>query len=107
MNLKVRLGTTVQTKARMRGIKIENLFSPIIPVYQSSRLLGLFDCIGKCYKADGLVRGLYPGFLSSVQGIIIYRAIYFGAYDTAKEMFENPGIVTRFAIAQVFMKLKN
>ena len=63
--------------------------------------LGLFDCIGKCYKADGLIRGLYPGFLSSVQGIIIYRAIYFGAYDTAKEMFENPGIATRFAIAQV------
>ena len=62
---------------------------------------GLFDCIGKCYKADGLVRGLYPGFLSSVQGIIIYRAIYFGAYDTAKEMFENPGIAMRFAIAQV------
>ena len=51
---------------------------------------GLFDCISKCYKADGLVRGLYPGFLSSVQGIIIYRAIYFGAYDTAKEMVENP-----------------
>jgi len=61
---------------------------------------GLFDCIGKCYKADGLIRGLYPGFLSSVQGIIIYRAIYFGAYDTAKEMFENPGIAMRFAIAQ-------
>lgn len=61
---------------------------------------GLFDCISKCYKADGLIRGLYPGFLSSVQGIIIYRAIYFGAYDTAKEMFDNPGIGTRFAIAQ-------
>ena len=45
---------------------------------------GLFDCISKCYKADGIVRGLYPGFISSVQGIIIYRAIYFGAYDTAK-----------------------
>lgn len=61
---------------------------------------GLFDCISKCYKADGLIKGLYPGFLSSVQGIIIYRAIYFGAYDTAKEMFDNPGIGTRFAIAQ-------
>merc|ERR1712184_108496 len=61
---------------------------------------GLFDCIGKCYKADGLIRGLYPGFLSSVQGIIIYRAIYFGAYDTAKEMFDNPGLLTKFAIAQ-------
>ena len=81
------------------------LFSPIIPALKLYWLLGLFDCIGKCYKADGLVRGLYPGFLSSVQGIIIYRAIYFGAYDTAKEMFENPGIVTRFAIAQVFRKL--
>merc|ERR1711962_1614230 len=61
---------------------------------------GLKDCIVKSYKADGVIRGLYPGFLSSVQGIIIYRAIYFGAYDTAKEMFENPGIGMRFAIAQ-------
>ena len=34
---------------------------------------GLADCIKKCYKADGLVRGLYPGFISSVQGIIVYR----------------------------------
>ena len=24
---------------------------------------GLFDCITKSYKADGVVRGLYPGFL--------------------------------------------
>ncbi len=61
---------------------------------------GLFDCIAKCYKADGLIRGLYPGFISSVQGIIIYRAIYFGAYDTAKEMVEKPNIATKFAIAQ-------
>lgn len=61
---------------------------------------GLKDCIVKCYKADGLIRGLYPGFLSSVQGIIIYRAIYFGAYDTAKDQFDKPGILTRFAIAQ-------
>jgi len=28
---------------------------------------GLVDCIAKCYKADGLIRGLYPGFISSVQ----------------------------------------
>eukprot|EP00096_Caligus_rogercresseyi_P015425 TRINITY_DN785_c0_g1_i1.p1 TRINITY_DN785_c0_g1~~TRINITY_DN785_c0_g1_i1.p1 ORF type:complete len:296 (+),score=92.33 TRINITY_DN785_c0_g1_i1:147-1034(+) len=61
---------------------------------------GLFDCISKCYKADGLVRGLYPGFLSSVQGIIVYRAIYFGAYDTCKQLVDNPTFGTRFAIAQ-------
>ncbi len=28
------------------------------------------------------------------------RAIYFGAYDTAKEMVDNPTFLTRFAIAQ-------
>jgi len=61
---------------------------------------GLADCILKCYKADGVVRGLYPGFISSVQGIIIYRAIYFGAYDTAKDQFKNPNILLKFAIAQ-------
>merc|ERR1712227_1020268 len=61
---------------------------------------GLADCIKKSYKADGLVRGLYPGFISSVQGIIVYRAIYFGAYDTAKEMFDKPNFLTKFAIAQ-------
>lgn len=30
------------------------------------------------------LRGLYQGFNVSVQGIIIYRAAYFGIYDTAK-----------------------
>jgi len=44
---------------------------------------GLGDCIMKIFKSDGL-RGLYQGFNVSVQGIIIYRAAYFGIYDTAK-----------------------
>ena len=35
------------------------------------------DCLAKSFKADGVVRGLYPGFLSSVQGIIIYRSDLF------------------------------
>lgn len=61
---------------------------------------GLFDCVIKSYKADGIIRGLYPGFLSSVQGIIIYRAIYFGAYDTAKDMMDKPNFLTKFALAQ-------
>jgi len=61
---------------------------------------GLADCVIKSYKADGVIRGLYPGFISSVQGIIIYRAIYFGAYDTAKTMVDKPNIFTKFAIAQ-------
>ena len=30
----------------------------------------------------------------------VFRAIYFGAYDTAKEMVDNPTFLTKFAIAQ-------
>ncbi|XP_070948857.1 ADP/ATP translocase 1 isoform X2 [Macaca nemestrina] len=50
---------------------------------------GLGDCIIKIFKSDGL-RGLYQGFNVSVQGIIIYRAAYFGVYDTAKGMLPDP-----------------
>lgn len=50
---------------------------------------GLGDCLVKIYKSDGL-KGLYQGFNVSVQGIIIYRAAYFGVYDTAKGMLPDP-----------------
>ncbi|EPZ33262.1 ADP/ATP translocase [Rozella allomycis CSF55] len=44
---------------------------------------GLVDCLGKIFKADGM-KGLYQGFNVSVVGIIVYRACYFGGYDTMK-----------------------
>ncbi|KAM4874851.1 ADP/ATP translocase 2-like [Thomomys bottae] len=50
---------------------------------------GLGDCLVKIYKSDGL-RGLYQGFNMSVQGIIVYRAAYFGIYDSAKGMLPDP-----------------
>ena len=50
---------------------------------------GLDDCLVKIYKTDG-IKGLYQGFNVSVQGIIIYRAAYFGIYDTAKGMLPDP-----------------
>ncbi|XP_068259650.1 ADP/ATP translocase 2-like [Nyctibius grandis] len=50
---------------------------------------GLGDCLVKIFQSDGL-RGLYQGFNVSVQGIIIYRATYFGIYDTAKGMLPDP-----------------
>ncbi|WP_187788011.1 MC/SLC25 family protein, partial [Salmonella sp. S146_54837] len=46
---------------------------------------GLGHCLSSIYKSDGMI-GLYRGFTVSVQGIIIYRAAYFGFYDTAKGM---------------------
>uniref|UniRef100_A0A8C3BXM2 ADP/ATP translocase n=1 Tax=Cairina moschata TaxID=8855 RepID=A0A8C3BXM2_CAIMO len=63
---------------------------------------GLGDCIVKIFKSDGL-KGLYQGFSVSVQGIIIYRAAYFGVYDTAKGMLPDPKnvhIVVSWMIAQ-------
>ncbi|KAM9984409.1 hypothetical protein ACTFIZ_004118 [Dictyostelium cf. discoideum] len=44
---------------------------------------GLGNCISSIYKRDGLI-GLYRGFGVSVGGIFVYRAAFFGGYDTAK-----------------------
>jgi len=44
---------------------------------------GLVDCIGKIYKSDGF-KGVYQGFGVSVVGIVVYRAAFFGFYDTIK-----------------------
>jgi solute carrier family 25 (adenine nucleotide translocator) protein 4/5/6/31 len=61
---------------------------------------GLGDCLKKTVNKGG-VSALYNGFGVSVCGIIPYRGVYFGLYDTAKEM--NPykdNIFVKFAIAQ-------
>lgn len=63
---------------------------------------GLVDCIAKTVKSDNIV-GLYRGFGVSVQGIIIYRAAYFGFFDTAKGMLPDPKntpFLISWAIAQ-------
>lgn len=64
---------------------------------------GLADCLKKTFKSDGIT-GMYRGFGVSVQGIIIYRAAYFGFFDTAKGMLPNPKttpFLVSWAIAQV------
>jgi len=65
---------------------------------------GLADCLVKIAKSDGPI-GLYRGFFVSVQGIIIYRAAYFGMFDTAKVAFQSGDQKLNFfaawAIAQV------
>ncbi|ODN02878.1 ADP,ATP carrier protein [Orchesella cincta] len=63
---------------------------------------GMGDCIKKTIKADGIL-GLYRGFGVSVQGIIIYRACFFGFYDTAKGVLPDPQntpLVVSWMIAQ-------
>ena len=67
---------------------------------------GLADCLKKTASGPKGILGLYNGFGVSVTGIIPYRGVYFGMYDTARE--KNPwkndkglaGIGSKFAIAQ-------
>jgi len=70
----------------------------------SRQYTGLMDCIGKIYKADGAA-GLYRGFAVSLGGIIVYRAAFFGGFDTAKGMlFEDPKnapLLASWLVAQV------
>jgi len=46
---------------------------------------GLIDVYSKTIASDG-VAGLYRGFVISCVGIVIYRGLYFGLYDTIKPL---------------------
>jgi len=46
---------------------------------------GLIDVYRKTLKSDGVV-GLYRGFVISVVGIVVYRGLYFGLYDSLKPL---------------------
>jgi solute carrier family 25 (adenine nucleotide translocator) protein 4/5/6/31 len=67
---------------------------------------GLGDCLIKTAKGPSGFFGLYNGFGVSVAGIIPYRGVYFGMYDSLSDF--NPykkertffALVTKFCIAQ-------
>lgn len=67
---------------------------------------GLADCLVKTAKGPSGILGLYNGFGVSVMGIIPYRGVYFGMYDSLAGI--NPfrkeknllGLASKFAIAQ-------
>jgi solute carrier family 25 (adenine nucleotide translocator) protein 4/5/6/31 len=46
---------------------------------------GIVDVYKKTLASDGIA-GLYRGFVISCVGIIIYRGLYFGVYDSLKPM---------------------
>lgn len=62
---------------------------------------GLFDCLSKVVAKDG-IRGIYRGILLSIPVAIVFRATYFGMYDTAKETLttKKHSMLITFAIAQ-------
>ncbi|XP_058073898.1 probable ADP,ATP carrier protein At5g56450 [Magnolia sinica] len=55
---------------------------------------GIIHFLNTIYKKDG-IRGIYRGLPASLHGMIIHRGLYFGGFDTAKEMMSkesNPNI---------------
>ncbi|TFK45353.1 mitochondrial carrier [Heliocybe sulcata] len=46
---------------------------------------GLLDVYKKTLQADGVV-GLYRGFIPNLMGIVVYRGLYFGSYDTIRDV---------------------
>lgn len=56
---------------------------------------GLFDVYSKTLKTDGIV-GLYRGFNISCVGIIVYRGLYFGMYDSLKPVVLTGGMKDSF-----------
>jgi len=67
---------------------------------------GLADCLIKTAKGPSGVLGLYNGFGVSVAGIIPYRGVYFGLFDSLiginpfKKDTGLTGLASKFAIAQ-------
>ncbi|OWB56843.1 hypothetical protein B5S28_g2757 [[Candida] boidinii] len=59
---------------------------------------GLVDVYKKTLASDGIA-GLYRGFLPSVVGIIVYRGLYFGLYDSLKPVILVGPLETNFLAA--------
>lgn len=49
-----------------------------------NKYTSLLDCVRKTFASDGL-NGLYRGLSVSMVGIFVYRALYFGTYDSGKK----------------------
>ncbi|KAM0960397.1 hypothetical protein ACFX2I_025346 [Malus domestica] len=56
---------------------------------------GLVDVYKKTLKSDGIA-GLYRGFNISLVGIIVYRGLYFGMYDSLKPVVLTGGLQDSF-----------
>ena len=60
---------------------------------------GLVDCIQKTAKEAGWFKGgVYNGFTISCVGIIAYRGVYFGIYDTVSPIIKQMGFWGKFAL---------
>jgi len=68
---------------------------------------GLFDCLMKSVKAEG-IRGCYKGYVISSIGMFIYRGSWFGLYDFAKQNGpKSDNFFVRFVVANIVTTAAN
>ncbi|WKY14393.1 hypothetical protein Q1695_000161 [Nippostrongylus brasiliensis] len=71
---------------------------------KNREFVGMFDCVRKIVKHDGIV-GIYKGLLPSLQYIVVYRGAYYGLFDSAKPLVAKDGHTLgfwrAFAVGQV------
>ncbi|KAL5698686.1 hypothetical protein ACHQM5_029686 [Ranunculus cassubicifolius] len=72
---------------------------------ESRQFRGIYHFLSTVKQKDGL-RGIYRGLPASLHGMIVHRGLYFGGFDTVKEMLlkePNPvelALWKRWAVAQ-------
>ncbi|WOK95771.1 hypothetical protein Cni_G04478 [Canna indica] len=67
---------------------------------------GISHFLHTIYKKDG-IQGIYRGLPASIHGMIIHRGLYFGGFDTAKDivLLEESALWKRWATAQAVTTL--
>lgn len=76
-----------------------------VGVAEEREFQGIWDCIKRVYKTDGLA-GLYKGYFVGIIGGTIYRSVHFGLYDTAKALIGQDTFFLNWFISQVSSILK-
>jgi len=59
---------------------------------------GIIDVYQQTLKSDG-IKGLYRGFATTIMGILVYRAGYFGLYGLSMSVLNVTDFMTHFMIA--------
>lgn len=52
---------------------------------EARQFRGIYHFLATIRKKDGL-RGIYRGLPASIQGMVVHRGLYFGGFDTMKEI---------------------
>ncbi len=54
---------------------------------QSRQFNGTIDCLNKIYKDNGM-RGIYTGIGVSITGVVVFRGLFMGGYDSVKYIMD-------------------